>query len=61
MLLINRSRTATAAGILENSTLNVLTLTRSPLARQDFDPFKQFGTRLLGRAPEQMTVKVLFV
>ena len=52
MLLINRSRTATAAGILENSTLNVLTLTRSPLARQDFDPFKQFGTRLLGRAPE---------
>jgi len=33
--------------ILEFSTLNVRILTRSPLAREDFDLFKQFGNRLL--------------
>lgn len=33
--------------ILEESTLNVRILTRSPLARQDFDLFKEFGRRLL--------------
>ena len=33
--------------ILENSTLNVRILTRSPLARQDFDLLKQFRNRLL--------------
>ena len=33
--------------ILEKSTLNVRILTRSPLARQDFDLFKCFGNRLL--------------
>jgi DNA repair photolyase len=33
--------------ILENSTLNVRILTRSPLARKDFDLFKKFGDRLL--------------
>ena len=33
--------------ILELSTLNVRILTRSPLARQDFDLFKKFGDRLL--------------
>jgi DNA repair photolyase len=33
--------------ILEKSTLNVRILTRSPLARQDFDLFKKFGDRLL--------------
>lgn len=33
--------------ILEYSTLNVRILTRSPLARQDFDLFRKFGDRLL--------------
>ena len=33
--------------ILEHSTLNVRILTRSPLAREDFDLFKKFGDRLL--------------
>ncbi len=33
--------------ILEHSTLNVRILTRSPLARQDFDLYKKFGHRLL--------------
>jgi len=33
--------------ILEDSTLNVRILTRSPLARLDFDLMKQFGNRLL--------------
>jgi DNA repair photolyase len=33
--------------ILEDSTLNVRILTRSPLARQDFDLLKKFGDRLL--------------
>ena len=33
--------------ILERSTLNVRILTRSPLARRDFDIFKRFGPRLL--------------
>lgn len=33
--------------ILECSTLNVRILTRSPLARQDFDLFKKFGDRLM--------------
>ena len=33
--------------ILEYSTLNVRILTRSPLAREDFDLFKKFGDRLL--------------
>lgn len=33
--------------IRDNSTLNVRILTRSPLARRDFDLFKSFGNRLL--------------
>lgn len=33
--------------ILERSTLNVRILTRSPLAREDFDLFKRFGNRLV--------------
>ncbi len=33
--------------ILEQSTLNVRILTRSPLAREDFDLYKKFGHRLL--------------
>ena len=33
--------------IRDRSTLNVRILTRSPLARQDFDLFKTFGPRLL--------------
>ena len=33
--------------ILERSTINVRILTRSPLARRDFDIFKRFGRRLL--------------
>lgn len=33
--------------ILEESTLNVRILTRSPLAKLDFDLFKEFGDRLL--------------
>lgn len=33
--------------ILEQSTLNVRILTRSPLAREDFDLFKQFGNLLV--------------
>lgn len=33
--------------ILERSTLNVRILTRSPLAREDFDLFKKFGNRIL--------------
>ena len=33
--------------ILKFSTLTVRILTRSPLAREDFDLFKQFGNRLL--------------
>ncbi|MEY2410821.1 MAG: hypothetical protein QOF48_3491 [Verrucomicrobiota bacterium] len=33
--------------IREHSTLNVRILTRSPLARSDFDLFKTFGSRLL--------------
>lgn len=33
--------------ILEHSTLNVRILTRSPLAREDFDLFKKFGNRLV--------------
>lgn len=33
--------------ILEESTLNVRILTRSPLARQDFDLMARFGNRLL--------------
>lgn len=33
--------------IRDHSTLNVRILTRSPLARQDFDVFKSFGNRLL--------------
>ena len=33
--------------ILERSTLNVRILTRSPLAREDFDLFKRFGKRLM--------------
>ena len=33
--------------IRDHSTLNVRILTRSPLARQDFDIFKTFGNRLL--------------
>ncbi|HRJ72033.1 MAG TPA: radical SAM protein [Terrimicrobiaceae bacterium] len=33
--------------ILEKSTLNVRILTRSPLARKDFDLMKRFGHRLL--------------
>jgi DNA repair photolyase len=33
--------------ILTNSTLNVRILTRSPLAREDFDIYKEFGPRLM--------------
>jgi DNA repair photolyase len=33
--------------IRDHSTLNVRILTRSPLARSDFDLFKSFGPRLL--------------
>ena len=33
--------------ILEYSTLNVRILTRSPLAKQDFDLYKKFGNRLI--------------
>jgi DNA repair photolyase len=33
--------------ILEHSTLNVRILTRSPLARRDFDLFAKFGKRLM--------------
>ena len=33
--------------IRDHSTLNVRILTRSPLARQDFDLFKSFGNRLV--------------
>lgn len=33
--------------ILEESSLNVRILTRSPLARRDFDLFQRFGNRLL--------------
>ena len=33
--------------ILEESTLNVRILTRSPLAQQDFDLFERFGNRLV--------------
>lgn len=33
--------------IRDHSTLNVRILTRSPLARQDFDLFKSFGNRLM--------------
>ena len=33
--------------ILEKSTINVRILTRSPLAKQDFDLYKRFGNRLL--------------
>lgn len=33
--------------ILEHSTLNVRILTRSPLAREDFDLMKRFGNRLM--------------
>lgn len=33
--------------ILEHSTLNVRILTRSPLARRDFDLYREFGDRLL--------------
>ena len=33
--------------IRDQSTLNVRILTRSPLAREDFDIFKSFGHRLL--------------
>ncbi len=33
--------------ILERSTLNVRILTRSPDAREDFDLFKKFGSRLI--------------
>lgn len=33
--------------IRDHSTLNVRMLTRSPLAREDFDIFKSFGNRLL--------------
>jgi DNA repair photolyase len=33
--------------ILAHSTLNVRILTRSPLARQDFDLYKKFGSRLI--------------
>ena len=33
--------------IRDHSTLNVRILTRSPLARKDFDLFKSFGNRLL--------------
>jgi DNA repair photolyase len=33
--------------IRDRSTLNIRILTRSPLARADFDLFKSFGTRLL--------------
>jgi DNA repair photolyase len=33
--------------IRDNSSLNVRILTRSPLARSDFDLFRSFGTRLL--------------
>ena len=33
--------------ILQHSSLNVRILTRSPLAREDFDLFKKFGDRLL--------------
>ena len=42
-LLIRRSLEL----IRDHSTLNVRILTRSPLARADFDLFKGFGTRLL--------------
>jgi DNA repair photolyase len=41
--LVRRSLTL----ILERSSLNVRILTRSPLARVDFDLFKQFGKRLV--------------
>jgi DNA repair photolyase len=33
--------------ILEHSTINVRILTRSPLAKKDFDLYKEFGPRLL--------------
>jgi DNA repair photolyase len=33
--------------ILERSTLNVRILTRSPLAREDFDLYREFGPRLI--------------
>ena len=33
--------------ILEHSTLNVRILTRSPLAKKDFDLYKKFGNRLI--------------
>lgn len=33
--------------ILKHSTINVRILTRSPLAKQDFDLYKEFGPRLL--------------
>lgn len=43
LLLVRRSLEL----ILTESTLNVRILTRSPLAKLDFDLFKQFGNRLL--------------
>lgn len=48
---LNVSRAAAVRGalstILNHSTLNVRILTRSPLARADFDLMKQFGPRLM--------------
>jgi DNA repair photolyase len=43
LLLVRRSLEL----ILTESTLNVRILTRSPLAKKDFDLFKRFGNRLL--------------
>ena len=49
--LLNQCARATLrkalAAIRDHSTLNVRILTRSPLAREDFDLFKTFGNRLL--------------
>ena len=43
----SRMRREALEAILEHSTLNVRILTRSPLARQDFELFKRFGNRLM--------------
>ena len=43
---LNANRRRALELIRDHSTLNVRILTRSPLARQDFDLFKSFGARL---------------
>jgi len=49
--LLNAARAALVRNalqmILEESTLNVRILTRSPMAKEDFELYKQFGNRLM--------------